>query len=177
MHIKNSNDLYNTVISISKKIQKQKNSSNFFFSPTLDIELHHARVWYIDFKTMVFIFNKSENLNLYLFLQNISKTLLTKTEYYAKQITYSSSFGTKTKFNFLSNRNSRDKNDLEILEFTIKCFIPPSIKLFHEQKEVKYQMPLKGNLFDKITLNIKNIWEDPTRIGFNIEVKELHVDR
>jgi hypothetical protein len=177
MHIKNTSDLYDTVISITKKLQKQKNSANFFFSPTLYIELHNARVWYIDFKTMVFIFNKSENLNLYLLLQNISKTLLAKTEYYAKQITYSSSFGTKTKFDFLSNRNYKDKNDLEIQEFTIKCFIPPGIKLFHEQKEVKYQMPLKGNLFDKITLNIKNIWEDPTRVGFNIEVKELHVDR
>jgi hypothetical protein len=177
MLIQNTNDLHDTQIAISKKIQKQKNSFNFFFSPSLDIKLRNARVWYIDLKTMVFIFNKSENLNLYLFLQNISKTLLTKTEYYAKQITYSSSFGTKTKFDFISNRISKDKDDLEIQEFTIKCFIPPTIKLFHEQKEVKYNSPLKGNIFDNITLNIKNIWEDPTRIGFNIEVKELHVDR
>lgn len=177
MHIKNTNDLYNTQIVISKRDQKQKNSSNFFFSPVLDIELLNARVWYIDFKTIVFIFNKSENLNLYLLLKNISKTLLTKTEYYAKQITYSSSFGTKTKFDFISDRNSRDKNNLEIQEFTIKCFIPQNIKLFHEQKEVKYRMPVGGNIFDKIILHIKNIWEDPTRIGFNIEAKELYIDR
>jgi hypothetical protein len=168
MLLLNSKDLADLDLVISRKSQKQKNCFNFFMNPTIDIQLFNNKVFYSDNKTIVFIYSKIDNMNLYLFCKYLSENLLYKTKILAKKIMYGSTFDEKKIFPFYFERDNKE-------EFTIKCNVNNNIKFYENNKLSHFSIPRKGAVYDKIILNFKNIWEDTTRVGFNMDIKEMHL--
>jgi hypothetical protein len=169
MIINTAIDLSDCDLKISRRLQKKQNCYNYFFNPTLDITLRNAKVFYVDpnNKFIVFIFSKVVNINLYLFCKSISDNLLFKTKQLAKRIMYSSTIHEKEAFPFYLVRENNE-------EFTIKCNVNNNIKSYFNNKLEKFKIPINGINYNSITLNIKNIWEDPARVGFNLDIKQLN---
>ena len=170
MLISTAQDLHNIQLSISRKSQKKRDYFNFFFNPQLDISLKNSKVFYIDpnSKFIVFIFSKVENINLFLFCKSISSNILFQTKSLAKRIMYNTVIDEKEAFPFYLVRENNE-------EFTIKCNMCSNIKFYFENNLEKFRIPRNGLVYDKVILNIKNIWEDTTRIGFNIDIKEVYI--
>ena len=171
MLISSAQDLHDTELSISRKSQKKKDCFNYFFNPSLDISLRNSKVFYVDpsCKFIVFIFSKVEYMNLFLFCKSISNTILFQTKCLAKRIMYSSNIDSKEAFPFYLIRENNE-------EFTVKCNINNNIKFYFENNLEKFRPPKNGIVYDKVVLNIKNIWEDTTRIGFNMDIKEIYTN-
>lgn len=168
MLISNGQEFSELDLTISRKKQKNPNCFNYFFNPSLDIQIFNNRVFFVDTKTIVFIYSKKDNINLYLFFKNTSNQLLYKTGVLAKKTMYTSTFNEKIKFPFYFERSNEE-------EFTIKCNINNNIKFYENDSLDRFTLPRSGAVYNKIILNFKNIWEDPTRVGFNIDLKEIHL--
>jgi hypothetical protein len=166
MLITKANELETT---LSRRAQKKKDHYNYFFNPVIEIALRNARVFYVDpnCKFIVFIFSKLTDINLYLFCKSISNTLLYKTKKLAKEILYTTKIHDKESFPFYLKRD----NDTE---FTIKCNVNNAIKFYYNNDLERFKVPTTGMLYNTVYINIKNIWEDITRVGFNLEIKSIH---
>ena len=171
MLIKKATDLTDDLV-ISRKSQRKKECYNYFFNPSLSISLRDAKVFYVDpnDKFIVFIFSKTTNINLYLFCKSISNTLLYKTKDLSKRIMYSSTIHEKTAFPFYLVRENNE-------EFTIKCNkdYNNKIKCYYDNELVSFNTPKSNAIYDSVVLDIKNIWEDQTRVGFNLDIKQVNL--
>lgn len=153
-------------LQLVEKHQKQS-GKNYFFMPTISLQLYKAKVSWIDAykKNISFVYNKYENQTLYTLLKNINMDLIT---FY------------KDKYN---NKKSSSMFFYEKDEyFYIKCYLP-NIKykyfinsFFNDIKEPTFKMPYVGTIYSTVIIDIKNIWEQENNYGFNLELKETYIN-
>lgn len=165
MLISSSSSLYelihNRQLSIIKKIQKTNDAYNYYFNPSISIEIFKPKVIICNQNYMVFEFNKYENLGLYKMLESINEQL----------------------YNFLKNFYPIQTemcykifSDIEGDKFTIRCHLPKVGRKYlitskFSNNDVPFILPKVNCIFDSITIDIKNIWEQNNRVGFNLELK------
>ena len=143
-----------------------KNGKNYYFIPNIGIKLFNAKVSWIDpsKKNISFAFNKYENLSLLNMLRYINEQL---TIIYNNKTT-----NAKVLSPFLY-----EKGDL----FFIRCYLPNTKgkyhieSLFNNVKE-DFSIPKLSLIYNVIIIDIRNIWEDETRSGFNLELKETSIN-
>lgn len=161
--ILNSQILQELDITTNIKFQRG-DGKNYFFVPTIALKLYNPKVAWIDplKKNISFSFNKYENLTLLKMLKSINDKLI-----YI--------YNNKSDEPVLTSPFFYEKDDL----FYIRCYLPNCNKLkgkyfiesiFNGQTE-KFNIPLVNCVYSSIIVDIRNIWEDPSRSGFNLELK------
>lgn len=155
--------------SLTTNIKFQKgNGKNYFFVPTIAIKLYNAKISWIDpyKKNISFSFNKYENLTLLNMLKSINKDLI---YVYNKKsdepMPVSSFFFEKDEFFYVRVYlpNTNGKYHIESI------FIDGS----ENQEKTQFNIPRLNCIYSSIIVDIKNIWENQTRSGFNLELKTV----
>ena len=145
---------------LSVLVKNQKFGCNYYFAPAIGIRLYDPKVVFSDSKNITFELNKWKTPSLFKMLQNINNVLLDKYKRVSNNIP-------NNVYNFF---NEKDDTIL------IKSFLPKSkgnylIKSISDKEEDVFTIPRRGMVYDCIILEIRNIWEQPTRSGFNLELK------
>lgn len=154
-----NNIIQSNSLTLMKKFQKGKNGSNYFFIPNIGIKLFNVKVTWVDpfKKNLSFSINRWENPNLITLLRHVNTSL---SELY-KNMSYSNL--NVAPFFF-------EKGDF----IYIRTYLPNTKGKYHIHYNLgDFIVPRKDSTFDSITIYFKNIWEDDTKAGFNIELKEL----
>lgn len=147
-------------LNILKKSQKL--GTNYFFTPTIGIKLYNPKVIFSDRKNITLQFDKRTNLNLYKMLEFINSILMKK---------YKNSSQTVPDLNY----NLFYENDDF---FNIRVFLPYSkgkydIQVTDNANFIPFRIPNKGAVYDIVVVEIRNIWEQASRSGFNLELKSI----
>lgn len=154
-----SNIMKTNGLTAIKKFQKGKSGSNFFFTPSIGIKLFNVKVTWVDpfKKNLAFSINRWENPNLITLLRYINKCLSDIYKRYSYlDLNISPFFFEKGDFIY------------------IRTYLPNTNGLYHIHNNLgSFIVPRKDSTFDSITIYFKNIWEDDTRAGFNIELKDV----
>lgn len=140
---------------------------NYFFVPTIGIQLYNAKVSWIDQykKNISFSFNKYENLSLLNMLKSINESLI---GVYNKQ---SDNPVPVAPFFY-------EKDEL----FYIRVYLPNLNKKYHIEcsfidsqntESSSFSIPRLNCVYDSIIIDIRNIWENDMRSGFNLELKKV----
>ena len=150
---------------MQKKYQRGSDGKNYFFSPTISLKLFNPKVAWVDQykKNISFSFNKHENLNLLIMWRYINTKIV---ELYNKQ---SDNPVSVAPFYF-------EKDD----NFYVRCYLPNVkgkyfITSSFNNNEEMFSVPRVGLTYTSITIDIRNIWENSTRSGFNLELKETEI--
>ena len=154
-----NNLIQSNELTLMKKFQRGKNGSNYFFIPNIGVKLFNVKVTWVDpfKKNLSFSINRWENPNLINMLRHINTSL---SELY-KNISYSNL--NVASFFF-------EKGDF----IYIRTYLPNTNGKYHIYNNLgNFTVPRKDACFDSITIYFKNIWEDDTKAGFNIELKEI----
>jgi hypothetical protein len=151
----------NDIIKLEKKYQKNSDNYNFYIHPNISIRLYNAKVIDISTNHIVFQYKKIDFLNLMIFLKNLNEHIL-------KLYKESDSYDNKMIYN-LYNENEET--------FTIRCYLPHNkfkyfISHYQEEKSLYFNLPKKGSIFDEIIIDIRNLWINNNKVGFNLELKQ-----
>lgn len=159
------NELINTnSLVLQEKFQKNS-GKNYYISPTIALKLNNCKVSWIDAykKNISFIFPKYENLSLLNFLKYVQKQL-----------------------SYLYNQRSPNPQNLASIYyekgdyFYVKVYLPKVgqtyniTRTFNNVPE-QFSIPRVGNIYDSITIDIRNIWEKDNCAGINLELKETFI--
>lgn len=158
--ILNTKQIHEVNLNILKKSQKL--GTNYYFTPNIGLQLYNPKVKYNDKKNIVFEFDKWKNMSLYKMLDYINSELL-------KKYKQSSDTIPETVYNFFNETENT---------FTIRAFLPYSkgkydIQVVNKTECELFKHPRNGAVYDSVIIEIRNIWEQPTRSGFNIELKSI----
>lgn len=136
-------------LSINMKPQRSGQGNNYLFNPELGITFRNVQVIEVNAKYVIFRLSQSDgedSLCLGRHLQNYLKR-----SYFIQD--------TVPFYNIIN----KDNND----EYVIRCYLP--------QLKGKSALPLpKSEHIDTITLEIKNVWHLPDKLGFNVELRRLN---
>lgn len=142
----------------------QKLGTNYYFAPTIGIKLYNAKVLFSDQKNITFQFDKWKNPSLYKMLQHINTVLLQKYKKSSDQVP-------AITYNIFSETEDH---------VNIRVFLPSSkgkytihVQDNEEHSALEFKIPRKGIIYDVVVLEIRNIWEQSTRSGFNLELKSI----
>jgi hypothetical protein len=145
--------------------KNQKFGTNYYFTPNIGIRLYNAKVIFSDRKNITFQFDKWKNQSLYKMLQYINTILLQK---------YKKSSNKIPDVNYNLFYETED-------HFNIRVYLPFSKSKYNihvhdndpEKSSLEFKIPRNGIVYDVIVLEIRNVWEQDTRSGFNIELKSI----
>jgi hypothetical protein len=159
-------DLVETdTLKILKKSQKVSGNSNYYFTPNLSLELYNPKVMFVTPKFIVLEFDRVKHASLLTLIKGINSTLL-----YQLRKRYSELYS-KNIYDIVSEKEST---------FTIRCFLPNSsgkyfINCTNNQNEtLTYKLPRVSSQYDIATVEIRNVWVNGEKSGFNIELKNVH---
>lgn len=159
------NDLIDSgQLTMIRKAQRDTSSFNYYITPKLTFTLYNATVFIRTPQYIVFKFSKTDCLNLLLSLRAIDARL--KGYLFWK-------YGLDKDLFTDHPIASEDET-----HFTIRCHLPQykNKYLIHEEwegQEVKFMMPNVGKVYKSAYLELKNIWENGKRLGYNIELKQI----
>lgn len=169
----NSEILPDLKIKILKKTQKISCNHNYYFSPNMGMHLYNAKVVFINPKFIVFEFNKRTHLNLLLLMRKTNDRLQTEL---------------KKNFSELFDKEIYDIVSEKEESFSIRCFLPNSLSKIagigtrekyniicqnSQNENLSFKLPRLECIFSEITIEIKNVWENGDKRGFNIELKSV----
>lgn len=152
----------NNALKIVRKIQKNNaRDVNFFFSPSIGLELFNPQVSFVDSKTVVLTFCKSKDINLLIMLRYINKTL--------------SSFLTPS-----DDQKVYDMFTETDTTFSLRCYLPSfkgkyCTKYYEDAEEKRFKFPRLNSTLPFVLLDIKNIWCSNNRYGYNLVVTEIRL--
>jgi len=148
-------------LKVLKKRQKVAENVNYYFNPNLSIKLFDAKAMIVTQKHIVLEFDKVKHFGLLQFLRSINNILI----------------------NFVKSKDCDlfDKSIYSLMSelentFTIRCHLPNyKGKYFIEssmsgQKQI-FKLPRLNCKIDIATIEIRNIWGQDNKYGFNIELK------
>lgn len=151
-------------LAVLKKHQQNSDNSNYYFNPSIGLNLWRSKVMIKNSKFIVLEFNKIDHINLLILLRDINVKLQTilkqkDSELYNKNI-----------YNIMSEIDDK---------FTIRCYLPNYkgkylIKYFINKEENVFRLPLVGAIIDNCTIEIRNLWKIKDKCGFNIELKSVN---
>ena len=181
----NSEILPDLKIKILKKTQKISCNHNYYFSPNMGMHLYNAKVTFINPKFIVFEFDKRTHLNLLLLMRKTNDRLQTEL---------------KKNFSELFDKEIYDIVSEKDESFSIRCFLPntlqtvnPSVRQgtlskipgigtrekyniickSNQNENLTFKLPRLECIFSEITIEIKNVWENGDKRGYNIELKSV----
>lgn len=151
-------------LNIVKKRQRNVDNFNYYFSPSIGLNLWKPKVMIINPKFIVFEFNKVEHMNLLILLRDIDKKLQKLVKNKNSEL-----FNTD-----IYNLMSEIEND----KFTIRCYLPNFkgkhlIKCYINNNEEIFKLPRVNTIIDNCIIEIRNIWRTDNKSGFNIELKSI----
>lgn len=156
--------IFSNTLELQTKFQRN-NGKNYYFIPNIGIKLFNAKVTWMDSfkKNISFAFNRYENLSLLNMLKHINEKL---TMVYNKKSIYPKPL---SPFFF-------EKDD----SFYIRCYLPNTkgkyhIESYFNNESEGFMIPKISNVYNIIIIDIRNIWEDDNKSGFNLELKETSV--
>jgi hypothetical protein len=172
------NDLiYENQLNIIKK--QEKSFCNYYFLPTIGIQLYSPKVTWIDpsKKNISFAFNKVDCSGLLTLLKHINDSLF-------KYISFRHKLIHKT-----ISPLYYEKGD----QFYIKCYLPNLkgnyfIKCitqtsdytqdtsFTKEKNENFTLPRLNCVYDKVDIEIRNLWETNKQSGYCLELKKVYID-
>lgn len=149
------------ILKILKKNQKIAGNCNYYFTPNIGLNLYNAKVKFVDKKFIVFEFEKYKHLGLLGLLKRINEVLKTKVR------TNNSELFEKAIFDLFNE----DDN-----VFSLRCYLPNyNGKYSIETNFEKFNIPRVGCCYDIATIEIRNIWKNNEKHGFNCELKRVVV--
>jgi len=158
--ILNSELLNNINLTVLKKFQRGKSGANYFFVPNVGVKIFNAKVSWVDpyKKNLSFSINRWENSNLITLLRHINSSLS----------------DTYKKNSYLDLNVAPlffEKGDF----IYIRTYLPNANGKYHitNNEMSSFNIPYKDATFNSITIYFKNIWEDDTKAGFNVELKHV----
>ena len=151
---------------ISRKPQKIKGNYNFSISPLLCLRIYNVKVLISDTKYIVLEFDKIENGSLFMLLLKIDKHI---TEYL------------KNIFNFPDNITFHSIYSDVDTKFTLRCYLPQTnnkynIKYYVDNQEETFQCLHKNSVLKEVIIDVKNIWQNKDRVGYNLELKKVYLE-
>jgi hypothetical protein len=167
---------YNKKTSNLKIIRKPQSKGtgglfNYFLNPALTFTVKNARVFFLNEKTIVFIFKKHSFLSIYSLFRHISKDLLYKTSLFSLK-GFNKNIFEKEQFSIYFDKiNEKVLNDDD---FTIKMYYDSKLKYISDS-EIYYGVGLiNSHVYDSVTFRIENLWEDSSRVGFHIHLLSVN---
>lgn len=151
-------------LKIVKKIQKNSENFNYYFNPSIGMNLWKAKIMIVNPKFIVLEFNKREHMNLLILLRDINTKL-------QKLV--------RTKNSELFNINIYNiMSEIEDDKFTIRCHLPNFkgkylIKSYINTNDETFKLPSINTIVDNCVIEIRNIWKIGEKVGFNIELKSV----
>ena len=151
-------------LKIVKKRQQHSDNFNYYFSPSIGLNLWKPKVMIINPKFIVLEFNKIEHMSLLILLRDINKKLQKLVKNKNSEL-----FNTD-----IYNIMSEIDND----KFTIRCYLPNFkgkhlIKYYVNKNEEMFKLPRANTIIDNCVIEIRNIWKTNDKSGFNIELKSI----
>lgn len=160
------NLIYNKELKVLKKYQSDKVSCNYYFTPNVGIKIYKPKVMIINEKYIVFEFDKNNSIGLYSLLKMINEEI--------KELIYRS--------NIIRDANFYDMySDIEDgNKYTIRCSLPKfkwnyKIEYIYNTDKVPFVLPRLGCVFDEIVVEIRNVWQNNNKLGYNLELKKVIV--
>lgn len=159
--------LYESNIKILKRNQKTQGNANYYFSPIISFELYNAKVIFINPKFLVFEFDKYKCSTLFNLLQksyNVLQNELKKN--------YSELFD-KNIYSFIAEQETT---------FTIRCHLPNKNGKYFitckdiNQNDLKFNLPRSNINYSMVIIEVRNLWSNNDKYGFNIELKHIKYD-
>lgn len=149
------------VLKILKKNQKVIGNCNYYFNPSIGINLYKPKVKFLDKKFIVFEFDKYSNMGLLELLKYINIILQNHT---------------KNKFSELFDKDFYNLFNEDDEKFTIRCYLPNYNGKYAIQTDYgKFNLPRIGYCYDMTVIEFRNIWKNGEKYGFNIELKRIVV--
>jgi len=159
-----SNSLYITKHSVTKDF------TNYFFNCNMAIKLYSPRVTCVDATSVSFGFEKvviqnekivEDNLALFLLLKKIESTLIGLLNRY-----------TETKG--LNNDSQLTLINHVDPKFYIRCTLPLiNGRYYIHTDQSTFVKPRVGQKLKSVIIEIRNIWQNKTKSGFRLELKEI----
>jgi len=149
-------------LKVLKKRQQNSDNFNYYFSPSIGLNLWRSKVMIVNPKFIVFEFNKIEHMNLLILLRDIDNKL-------QRLVKSKNSELFNTSIYKLMSEIDNDK-------FTIRCYLPNFkgkhlIKCYVDNNEEIFKLPRVNTIIDNCVIEIRNIWKTNDKSGFNIELK------
>lgn len=156
-----NNMVKDDVLKILKKNQKVVGNSNYYFHPSIGINLYKPKVKFLDKKFIVFEFEKYSNIGLLELLRYINTVLQNNT---------------KNKFSELFDKDIYNLFNEDDETFTIRCHLPNYNGKYAIGTDYgRFNLPRIGCCYDMTVIEFRNIWKNGEKYGFNIELKRVVV--
>lgn len=156
------NIVNDNTLKILKRNQKIEGNCNYYFTPNIGLNLYNSRVKFVDKKFIVFEFDKYKNFSLLALITRINDVLKNKV-----RSDYSELF-TKEIYNLFSE----DENT-----FTLRCYLPNYNGKYSIYTNFgKFNIPRVGCCYNVVTIEIRNIWKNGDKYGFNNELKSVSMN-
>lgn len=137
---------------------------NYFISPKLSIRLYKPKVLFVNPKSITLEMSKI-NTGLLGLLRRCDTMIMGKIDEQDKQ--------EKIKYNiFYENENNNT--------FCLRCYLPAYkskylIKYVVEGNESIFKLPNTNCQLDEVIIDIRNVWISNNKIGYNLELKYIHI--
>lgn len=150
-----------------KVMKKEQTGSviglNYFISPKLSIRLYKPKVVFINSKSITLEMSKI-NTGLTSLLRRCDDLITQKIDIDLEG---------KIKYNICYDN---EKNNTILL----RCYLPSYkskylIKYMVEGKESIFKLPNSNTCLDEVIIDIRNIWYNNNKIGYNLELKYVHI--
>lgn len=148
-------------LKIMKRAQKSNDSFNYFISPKLVLHLYKAKVVYCNSSYIVLGYSKFESLSLLTLLRHSSQVLKNKIE---------DSFIIPKSKEFFGIAQETEET------FRVRCSLSnKNITLIdsYTNRQIPFRLPKANSILDVVKIQIKNVWETPEKVGFNVELYEI----
>ena len=138
---------------VKRSQHKSSSDCNYYFTPNLTIILQNAKVLIINSKFLVFEFDKIIHSHLFLLLKNINEKLKYKLKNNYNELYHLNDNQFYNMFSDLGNT------------FTIRCSI------YCIKNKSSFKLQNINHIYDNIIIEIKNLWCQKSKYGFNLELK------
>lgn len=151
-------------ITIIEKKQRNSGDYNYYITPNLAIQLYRGKVIVSDPKYIVLQFDKYTSIGL---LQMLRTTTSCISEYLKSCIDINN--------DLIYPLCSEQENT-----FTIRICLPHvgkkyfiETKLIGENEIIPFRRPSVGTILTEARIEVRNLWQNKGRIGFNNELKNV----
>lgn len=156
-------------LTIVKKSQKNTGNYNYYITPNLALNLYGGKVIVSDQKYLVLQFEKYDkdscsNLNLLNFLRTTTSCISD----YLKSCT---DINTELMYPLFNEHDTTLTLRVYLPHVRQKYFI--ETKLIEENEVVPFKRPMVGVVIRQARVDIRNLWQNKGRVGFNLELKYL----
>ncbi len=153
-------------ITIIQKRQKNTGDYNFYITPNLSLQLYGGKVIITDPKFLVVQFEKSTHITLLSLLRTTSECI---TDYLKSCI----ELDIENVYPLFSEQDNT---------FTIRVYLPHvrnkyfiETKSANENEIIQFTRPRIGTVLKELRVDIRNLWQNKQRLGFNLELKYIEL--